>query len=162
MLNYLCITVKSPSFRHGLAESSAKDGNPPMGKRMIWATCQPAVSPPCNWVPAVHAGTTISPSFRHGLAESSAMDGNSPMGKRMIWAMCQPVDSLPCDWVPAVHAGTTGYIESNRRHSAMDCRNPVPWRVISQLLQCWVEYHYQADIHLPVTGFRQSVPERRR
>ena len=91
---------------------------------MIWAKHQPVGSLPCDWVPAVHAGTTTLPSFRHGLAESSAMDGNSPQGVCMILVTCKPVDSLPCDWVPAVHAGTT-----NPRHSAMDWRNPEPGMV---------------------------------
>ncbi|MEI7869308.1 MAG: hypothetical protein WCI11_15580, partial [Candidatus Methylumidiphilus sp.] len=48
----------SPSFRHGLPESSAMDGNSQQGVCMIWARCQPAVSLSCDWVPAIHAGTT--------------------------------------------------------------------------------------------------------
>ena len=81
MLNHPSAIVKSPSFRHGLAESSAKEGNLPVCMCFVWATCQPTNSLPCDWVPAVHAGTTgyietNPPSFRHGLAESSAKDGN--------------------------------------------------------------------------------------
>jgi len=34
------------------------DGNSPLCKCLIQATHQPADSPPCDWIPAVHAGMT--------------------------------------------------------------------------------------------------------
>ena len=150
MLNHPSVIVKSPSFRHGLAESSAMEGNLPVCMCFVWATCQPANSLPCDWVPAVHAGTTCyietnPPSFRHGLAESSAMEGNLPVCMCFVWATCQPANSLPCDWVPAVHAGTTGL---NRRRSPgwlstpsfpLGCGNPEPRTVTGRLQQCLAE-----------------------
>jgi hypothetical protein len=46
----------------GMQESSAMDGNSPLCKCLIQATHQPADSPPCDWIPAVHAGMT---GFNH-------------------------------------------------------------------------------------------------
>ena len=34
------------------------EGNSPLCKRLIQGTHQPADSPPCDWIPAVHAGMT--------------------------------------------------------------------------------------------------------
>jgi len=34
------------------------DGNSPLCKCLIQDTHQPADSPPCDWIPAVHAGMT--------------------------------------------------------------------------------------------------------
>jgi len=42
----------------GMQESSAMDGNSPLCKCLIQDTHQPADSPPCDWIPAVHAGMT--------------------------------------------------------------------------------------------------------
>jgi hypothetical protein len=42
----------------GMQESSAMDGNSPLCKCLIQGTRQPADSPPCDWIPAVHAGMT--------------------------------------------------------------------------------------------------------
>ena len=38
------------------------DGNSPLCKCLIQDTHQPADSPPCDWIPAVHAGMT---GFNH-------------------------------------------------------------------------------------------------
>jgi len=132
---------------------------------LVGCCCDVADSLPCDWVPAVHAGTTgyIESNRRH-----SAMDWRNPVPwtvtgrirQRLVGCCCDVADSLPCDWVPAVHAGTTGYIESNRRHSAMDWRNPVPWRVICQYACVLFGQRANPQIHIPVTGFRQSMPER--
>jgi len=46
----------------GMPESSAMDGNSPLCKCLIQYTHQPADSPPCDWIPAVHAGMT---GFNH-------------------------------------------------------------------------------------------------
>ncbi|MCX7108902.1 MAG: hypothetical protein NTX45_01995, partial [Proteobacteria bacterium] len=46
----------------GMQESSAMDGNSPLCKCLIQYTHQPADSPPCDWIPAVHAGMT---GFNH-------------------------------------------------------------------------------------------------
>ena len=46
----------------GMQESSAMDGNSPLCKCLIQDTHQPADSPPCDWIPAVHAGMT---GFNH-------------------------------------------------------------------------------------------------
>ena len=46
----------------GMQESRAMEGNSPLCKRLIQGTHQPADSPPCDWIPAVHAGMT---GFNH-------------------------------------------------------------------------------------------------
>ena len=46
----------------GMQESSAMDGNSPLCQCLIQDTHQPADSPPCDWIPAVHAGMT---GFNH-------------------------------------------------------------------------------------------------
>ena len=46
----------------GMQESSAMDGNLSLSKCLIQAIYQPADSPPCDWIPAVHAGMT---GFNH-------------------------------------------------------------------------------------------------
>ena len=42
----------------GMQESGAMDGNSPLCQCLIQDTHQPADSPPCDWIPAVHAGMT--------------------------------------------------------------------------------------------------------
>jgi hypothetical protein len=54
--------AKSAVIPAGMQESSAMDGNLPLCKCLIQATGQPADSPPCDWIPAVHAGMT---GFNH-------------------------------------------------------------------------------------------------
>ena len=42
----------------GMQESRAMDGNLPLCKFLIFGASKPADSPPCDWIPAVHAGMT--------------------------------------------------------------------------------------------------------
>ena len=58
----------------GMQESSAMDGNSPLCKCLIQGTHQPADSPPCDWIPAVHAGMT---GFNHLCITASAPCGNA-------------------------------------------------------------------------------------
>ena len=46
------IMAKTPSFRHGLPESSAMDGNLSVHKCLIKHDWQILVSRPCDWIPA--------------------------------------------------------------------------------------------------------------
>ena len=50
------------------------DGNSPLCKCFIQDTHQPADSPPCDWIPAVHAGMT---GFNHLCITTSAPRGNA-------------------------------------------------------------------------------------
>jgi len=60
------------------------DGNSPLCKCLIQATHQPADSPPCDWIPAVHAGMT---GFDHlCITMSAGAWGPSQPGLRR-WAV---------------------------------------------------------------------------
>ena len=48
----ILIMAKTPSFRHGLPESSAMDGNLSVRKCLIKHDRQILVSRPCDWIPA--------------------------------------------------------------------------------------------------------------
>ena len=48
----ILIMAKTPSFRHGLPESSAMDGNLSVRKCLIKHDWQILVSRPCDWIPA--------------------------------------------------------------------------------------------------------------
>ena len=48
----ILIMVKMPSFRHGLPESSAMDGNLSVRNCLIKHDWQILVSRPCDWIPA--------------------------------------------------------------------------------------------------------------
>jgi hypothetical protein len=48
----ILILAKTPSFRHGLPESSAMDGNFSMRKCLIKYGWQVLVSHPRDWIPA--------------------------------------------------------------------------------------------------------------
>jgi len=52
------------------------DGNSPLCKCLIQCTHQPADLPPCDWIPAVHAGMT---GFNHLCITVSGLRGNADL-----------------------------------------------------------------------------------
>jgi hypothetical protein len=83
------------------AEIQAMDGNSPLCKCLIQCTRQPADSPPCDWIPAIHAGMT---GFHHLCITMSAPRGNA------------------ASTAPTVHDA-----EHHRRHSHGDRGNHVEY-----------------------------------
>ena len=72
----------------GMQESSAMDGNSPLCKCLIHATHQPTDSPPCDWIPAVHAGMTgfnhlcimmSAPAWETGLTALRSCGAGAPL-----------------------------------------------------------------------------------
>ena len=64
---------KCPVIPAGMQESRAMEGNSTLCKCLIQDAHQPADSPPCDWIPAVHAGMT---GLQHLCITMSAERGN--------------------------------------------------------------------------------------
>ena len=66
------------------------DGNSSLCKCLIQGTRQPADSPPCDWIPAVHAGMT---GFNHLYITTSE---DREKQARLRLALTKQALSLPC------------------------------------------------------------------